>query len=127
MSTDDPWGYAKAYSYLVLRRGQMLVDFNGNPATKKIDLALADGLLAHRRQDANGHYFLSSAIHFVDDKDSVATRAYFPLAVFWSAWKWTGDRKYLDPIFDGGTTSLMQLNANALDILGIRKTWGPRI
>ena len=127
MSTDDPWGYAKAYSYLVLAPGQMLVDFNGNPATKKIDLELADGLLAHRRKDAEGHCFLPSAIHFVDDKDSVATRAYFPWPVFWSAWKWTGDRKYLDPIFDGGTTSLMQLNANALDILAIRDTWGPRI
>ena len=127
MSTDDPWGYAKAYSYLVLAPGQMIVDFNGNPTAKKIDLELADGLLAHRRQDADGHYFLPSAIHFVDDKDSVATRAYFPWPVFWSAWKWTGDRKYLDPIFDGGTTSLMQLNANALDLLDIRKTWGPRI
>ena len=105
----------------------MIVEFNGNRATKKIDLELADGLLAHRRQDANGHYFLPSAIHFVDDKDSVATRAYFPWPVFWSAWKWTGDRKYLDPIFDGGTTSLMQINANTLDILKLRKTWGPRI
>jgi hypothetical protein len=127
MSTDDPWGYAKAYSYLVLAPGQMLVDFNGNPTTKKIDLELADGLLAHRRQDADGHYVIPSAIHFMDDKDSVATRAYFPWPVFWSAWKWTGDRKYLDPIFDGGTTSLMQLNANALDILDIRNKWGRRI
>ncbi|HXI84912.1 MAG TPA: LamG-like jellyroll fold domain-containing protein [Verrucomicrobiae bacterium] len=127
MATDDPWGYAKAYSYLVLAPGQMLVDFNGNPTAKKIDLELADGLLAHRRRDADGHYVIPSAIHFVDDRDSVATRAYFPWPVFWSAWKWTGDRKYLDPIFDGGTTSLMQLNANALDMLSIRDTWGPRI
>ncbi len=127
MATDDPWGCAKAYSYLVLAPGQMLVEFNGNPTAKKLLLELSDGLLAHRHQDATGHYVLPSAIHFVDDKDSDATRKYFPWPVFWSAWKWTGDRKYLDPIFDGGTTSLMAVNANTLDILDLRNTWGPRI
>jgi len=127
MATEDPWGYAKAYSYLVLAPGQMLVEYNGNPTAKKLLLELADGLLAHRHQDADGHYVLPTAIHFVDDKDGVATRGYFPWPVFWTAWKWTGDRKYLDPIFDGGTTSLMAVNANMLDILDIRNTWGPRI
>ena len=32
MATEDPWGYAKAYSYLVLQPGQLLVDYDGNPA-----------------------------------------------------------------------------------------------
>jgi hypothetical protein len=127
MATDDPWGCAKAYSYLVLAPGQMVVDYNGNPTAKKVLIELADGLLAHRHQDANGHYTLPTAIHFTDDKDSTATRGYFPWPLFWSSWKWTGDRKYLDPIFDGGTTSLMAVNANALDWLDQRKEWGPRI
>ncbi|HUI07437.1 MAG TPA: LamG-like jellyroll fold domain-containing protein [Verrucomicrobiae bacterium] len=127
MAEEDPWGCVKAYSYLVLQPGQLLVDYNGNPAVKKVLLELADGLLAHRRQDANGHYVLPTAIRFRDDKDFTATRSYFPWPLFWTAWKWTGNRKYLDPIFDMGTTGIMAVNANALDILDLRKTWGPRI
>ncbi len=127
MAQDDPGGYAKAYSYLVLQPGQLLVDYNGNPAAKKVLLELADGLLAHRKEAADGRYTLPTAIHFKDDKDSAATRSYFAWPLFWSAWKWTGDRKYLDPIFDGGTTSLLAVNANTLDLLNLRKDWGPRI
>jgi hypothetical protein len=127
MTTEDPWGYAKNYAYLMLQPGQLLVDYSGNPAQKQLLLELADGLLAHRRMDANGLYILPTAIHFSDDKDSIATRSYFPWPLFWTAWKWTGDRKYLDPILGGGTTSIMAVNANALDLLDLRKDWGPRI
>ena len=127
MATEDPWGCVKSYSYLVLGPGQLLVDYNGNPTAKQVIVELADGLLAHRHQDANGRYTLPTAIRFRDDKDETATRGNFPWPLFWSVWKWTGDHKYLDPIFDGGTTSLMAVNANALDVLGVRKDWGPRI
>jgi len=127
MATDDPWGCVKAYSYLVLQPGQLLVEYNGNPAAKKVLLELADGLLAHRHKDAEGNYVLPTAIHFVDDKETTATRGYFPCALFWTAWKWTGDRKYLAPIFDLGTSGLMLVNGNALDVLDLRKEWGPRI
>ncbi|MGA2444041.1 MAG: LamG-like jellyroll fold domain-containing protein [Opitutaceae bacterium] len=127
MATDDPWGYAKAYSYLVLQPGQLLVDYNGNPAAKKVLLELADGLLAHRKQDADGRYSLPTAIHFADDRDAHATRSYFPWHVFWGAWKWTGDRKYLAPILDAGPSAVMAVNANALDWLTLREDIGQRI
>lgn len=127
MAEDEPWGYAKAYSYLVLQPGQLLVDYNGNPAAKKVLLELADGLLAHRHQDAKGKFVLPSAINFKTDADSDATRRYFPWPLFWSSWKWTGDSRYLQPIYDGGTTSVMSVNANALDLLSARETWGAKI
>ena len=127
MAEDEPWDYAKAYSYLVLQPGQLLVDYNGNPAAKKVLLELADGLLAHRHPDARGKFVLPSAINFKTDADSDATRSYFPWPLFWSSWKWTGDSRYLQPIYDGGTTSLMAVNANALDLLLVRKTWGAKI
>ena len=38
-----------------------------------------------------------------------------------------GDRRYLDPMFDAGTNAVMSINANALDVLGIRADWGARI
>jgi hypothetical protein len=127
MATDDPWGYAKAYSYLVLQPGQLLVDYNGNPAAKKLLLELADGLLAHRKQGSDGRYTLPAAVHFSDDRDALSTRNYFPWHVFWGAWRWTGDRRYLDPILDNGASGLMAVNANALDWLGMRGDFGPRI
>ena len=127
MATEDPWGWAKAYSYLVLQPGQLLVDFNGSPAAKKVLLELADGLLAHRRPDADGRFHLPSAIHFVDDRDGDATRGFLPWHVFWGAWRWTGDSRYLDPILDEGTSGLMAVNANALDWLQLRNDFGRRI
>jgi len=127
MATEDPWGYAKAYSYLVLQPGQLLVDYDGNPEAKQVLLEMADGLLAHRESDGHGHYTLPSAIHFSDDKDARATRGYFPWHVFWGAWRWTGDHKYLTPILDEGVSGLMVVNANALDWLGERNDLGRRI
>jgi len=126
MATDDPWGYAKSYSYLSLQPAQLLVEYNGNPEARRVLLELADGLLAHRHKDENGRYTLPSAIHFVDDKEAVATRTYFPWPLFWSAYKWTNDRKYLAPILDGGTTYIAEVNANLLDLLDIRQTWGAK-
>jgi hypothetical protein len=127
MATDDPWGCAKGYSYLVLQPGQLLVNYNDNPAAKKILLELADGLLAHRHKDTNGVYALPTAIRFQDDQEISLPFRYFPWPLFWTAWEWTGDRKYLDPIFDLGPAGIMMVNANLLDVLDLRKDWGPRI
>jgi len=127
MATEDPWGYAKAYSYLVLQPGQLLVDFNGNPEAKQVLLELADGLLAHRRQRPDGGYDLPTAIHFADDEDARATRGYFPWHVFWGAWRWTGDRKYLAPILDEGVSGITAVNADAFDWLGVRDEFGRRL
>jgi len=121
---DGPWGWAKPYSYLVCQVPQLLVDFNGNPAAKKIQLELADGLLAHRHADAGGRGSLPTAIHFVDDREGDYGRGYFPWHMFWAAWKWTGEKKYLAPIVDGGST--MAVNANVLDLLDLRKDWAAR-
>lgn len=127
IAEEEPWGYAKPYSYLMLQPSQLLTDYNGSPATKKMLLELADGLLAHRRPDGQGGIDMPGSIRFRDDREATANRTYFPWPLFWTAWKWTGDRNYLEPILDGGTTSLMALNANALDALGLRADWGPRI
>ena len=127
MATEEPWGYTKAYSYLVLQPDQLLVNYSGNPAAKKLALDLADGYLAHRHKNANGRYVLPTAIQFETDKDAASTRGTTPWPLFWSAYTWTGDKKYLDPIFDSGISTVTAVNANTLDLLGIRDTWGPRL
>lgn len=123
-ATEDPWGYAKPYSYLVLQVPQLLVSFNGNPATKQWLLEVADGLLAHRHTGGRPGV---PAVHFVDDREDDVGRGYFPSHVFWAAYVFTGDRRYLVPILENPVTSLTLLNANVLDLLELRKEWGARL
>ncbi|MDI1320676.1 MAG: hypothetical protein PSW75_10865, partial [bacterium] len=73
-ATEEPWGYTKPYSYLLLQPSQLLVDFNGNPVAKKMLLELADGLLAHRRPDGKGGHATALAVRFQDDREAVANR-----------------------------------------------------
>jgi len=127
MAEEEPWGRSKYYSYLVLQPGMLLVDYNGSPAVKKVVTELADSLLAHRFKDANGKYGVPSAIQFATDKDDEATRGSLPWPMFWGAYSWTGDSKYLTPFRDGGLRSFMEINANTLDLLGLRKEFGPSI
>jgi len=126
MAEEEPWGWSKPSSILVLHPGIMLVDYNGNPQMKKIVTELADGFLAHRQQDQSGAARQSIAIRFVDDKEAPNTRGSV-LPVFWAAWKWTGDSKYLRPFQDEGSRAFESIPANALDQLGLRQTWGNEI
>jgi hypothetical protein len=121
MAEDGPWGWSKPYSYLVCQVPQLLVDYNGNPAAKKIQLELADGLMAHRRLNAGTRNEFPTSIHFSDDAEGDYGRGFFPWHMFWAAWEWTGDRKYLAPILE--SNSGLTVNANALDLLGLRADW----
>jgi len=127
IAEDSVWGASRGYSYLVLQPGQLLVDYNGNPEAKKIMVELADGLLAHRHKNGNDEFVLPSEIQFKSDRGYSAPRSYFPWPLFWTAFKWTGERKYLDPIFDLGTSGVLGINPNTLDLLGLRHDWTGRI
>lgn len=126
LATDGPWGWSKPFSYLILQPAYLLADFNGQPAAQQLVVELADGLLAHRKPTA-GAASLPAAIHFATDAEGEAARGFFPWPLFWAAWRWTGDRKYLDPIADGGLTYYSAINANALDLLGLRAEWSQRL
>lgn len=126
LAEDGPWGWSKPYSYLVLHPLYLLVDFNGNPAARRLVLELADGLLAHRKP-AGGPHSLPLAIHFATDAEGDAARNFPPWALFWAAWRWTGRANYLAPLHDGGLTTLGAINANALDLLHLRADWSQRL
>jgi hypothetical protein len=127
MALEGVWGWSRGYSNLVLQPESLLVDFNGNPTGKKVLLELADGQIAHRHKNAKGDYEIPTAIQYTTDIGMNVSHTYFPWPLFWSAWKWTGQAKYLDPIFDGGVPAITGVNANMLDLASLRPSWGPRI
>jgi hypothetical protein len=120
IAEDPPWNATKGYSYLVIQPGQLLVDYNGNPEAKKLLLELADGALAHRQVDANGRATTVEAINFLTDAPIGEGRRYLPAHLFWGAYAWTGDKKYLAPLVDAGPGALAGLNGNTLDLLDLR-------
>ena len=126
MSEEDVWGWQKAYSFLVFQPGALLVQFNGAPPTRKLFLELADGLLAHRKPNANGGYSLHNVINFRTDEDKVSPIS-IDWYVFWAAYKWTGDAKYLQPLRDEGPAILASLTADGLDLLKVKDTWGTQV
>ncbi|MDP2982216.1 MAG: hypothetical protein Q8O92_02655, partial [Candidatus Latescibacter sp.] len=92
----------------------------------KLLLELADGILAHRKKDAQGNFSIDTTINFRTDEGSPSGMG--PLShLFYAAWRWTGDQKYLHPLLDIGSGSLGSINGNALDIMGKRDTWGRQI
>lgn len=130
IADEGVWEWSKPYNYLILHAGMVLVEFNGNPAAKKLMLELADGLLAHGKKEADGRYSITTSVHFRTDEErpsSLGTAAH----LLWAAYRWTGDRKYLEPIIaetDRGNYAYFGLwrgiNANIVDQLGKRDTWG---
>ncbi|HEV7684126.1 MAG TPA: hypothetical protein VGO68_18490, partial [Pyrinomonadaceae bacterium] len=123
LAEDEPWGWSKPSSILAFHPAMMLVEYNGNPQMKQIITELADGFLAHRKKNANANPRQSIAIRFADDQEAPNNRGNV-LPVYWAAWKWTGDAKYLEPFKDQGARALESIPANALDQLALRQTWG---
>ena len=122
MSTGGVWGWAKNRSYFVYHPALQLVLFNGTPETRKLVLETADGFLAHYHADGNGKPTVHLTVNFKTNEDLPTTDdAWF---ILWAAYRWTGDKKYLAPFEGDPVASLRQINADALDMLNVRDTWG---
>jgi hypothetical protein len=128
------WGWSKPYSNLILHPGVALADFNGNPTVRKLVIDLADGYLAHGHQDADGGWTFPEEINASTEETrgvlTAKSRGNVALMqILWEAYSWTHDERYLRPLqseLAGGTAygELSELNANLLDILNQRSTWG---
>lgn len=126
IAEEGVWGWSKPSSYLALHPAIALVDFNGTPRVKKWLLELADGLLAHYKVEDSGVRSIRATVEFATDTDLPGNSdRTWPL--LWAAFRWTGDRKYVQPFLDAGPRSLQALNANALDQMGMRQAWGPQV
>ncbi len=125
MATGGVWGWGKGRSYMVFHPALLLAAYNGTPRTRSMIVELADGFLAHRHLDANGKMGMHYAVNFHTNEDKSDGNT--PWFILWAAFKFTGDHKYLVPFGDDGPTSLRLINADALDILHVRDTWGQQL
>ena len=126
MATGGVWGWTKARSYMDFHPALDLVLFNGAPETRKMVLETVDGMLAHRKQEADGRWVTRTDINFKTDEDLPGGDA-TPDFMFWAAYRWTGDKKYLLPFMDAGPSSLAHISSDALDMLNLRDTWGKQL
>jgi hypothetical protein len=121
---EGPFEWGKYYSYLVLHPGVLMAEYNGDATGKKYVIGLADGILAHGKQNADGTWTFADEINWrTDETRGVLGSNQPPHQLLWAAYRWTGDTKYLNPF--GKTASAMQtINENTLDILNKRDSWG---
>lgn len=136
VSRDGPWGWSHPYSYLILHPGIVLADFNDDPTIKKLVVDLADGHMAHGKQRPDGSWIYPEDIHAAtgESRGELAAGARGNVStaqLFWAAWRWTGDDKYLRPLkgemVKGKLADLDELNADVVDKLGMRDTWGAKL
>jgi hypothetical protein len=120
MAEGGVWGSSKEHSYMVFHPALSLVLFNGSPETRKMILELADGILAHYKPGPDGKPTLHVEVNFKTDEDKPT--GIEPWFILWAAYRWTGDPKYVKPFVDMPVESLARINADALDMLDLRKS-----
>lgn len=130
---DNNWEWQKPYSFPILHPAIMLGEFNAGPRSRQLITETADGYMAYAYTADDGQWVLPNEIHWRTGE----TRGGEMMrgsgsgdvpTVFWTAWHWTGDEKYLQ-VLDyrrarGGISALSRLNDNFIDALGKRETWG---
>ena len=130
---EGPWAWSKPYSPLILHPGILLAEYNGNPMMKALVIALADSYLAHGKKNDKGETVFPEDINSLTDEDrGTLTAGSNGLAgivqLMWTAYRWTGDAKYLAPVESvaakGDHAPLTLINANAIDVLNKRDSWG---
>jgi hypothetical protein len=128
---EDPWQWGKQYSYVILHPGLLMVDWNNQPSTKALLLDLADGYLAHGKQGPDGGWTYPAEINWPNDAERGGTGIGEAISLFYAAWRWTGDEKYLRPIFSEvdkrGLGALANVNGPMMELLNKRAEWTPKI
>jgi len=128
--SEGVWAKSRPYSYIILHPGLSLVEYSGHPATRKLIVEIADGILATRHQDSNGVWRTTSEMLFPSG-EGIGTSLGAGVHILWAAYRWTGDDKYLLPIMDdaghGNFGFFSALNPNLIDHLEKRDDWGAKI
>lgn len=121
---EGPWEWQKPYSFGVIHPSILISDYNGDQTAKDTVIGLADGYMAHTKPDGS----LPNEINWRTDAERGGTvlqgsGADGPFQIFWSAYRLTGDKKYLAPInwriSKNGVRALQSINENALTEMGL--------
>ncbi len=144
---EGPWEWGKYYSYLVLHPGILMAEYNGDPTGKTYVLGLSDGILAHGKLDSLGIMTFPDEINWrTDATHNDLPAGTTPMQLFWASYRWTGDKKYLQPILSsvekankvdsvtvGGARvpaekdnikPIASLNEDLVNVLGMQDSWG---
>ena len=131
--TEGPWGWEHPYSYLILHPGIMLVNFNDNPQVKQLILKVADSYISYGKKLPDGSWCFPEFFNSQNDATEGClkphTRGIAAVSqLFWAAYQWTGDKKYLEPLTSvlepSDHFALRFLNANVMGELGKTDSWG---
>lgn len=127
------WEWQKPYSFPIMHPAIMLGEFNADRRSRNLVTKLADGYLAYGYTAEDGQWTLPNEINWRTgatrggEIQRGAGSGDVP-TLFWSAWHWTKDAKYLQVIDNriarAGLGSLARLNDNVIDQLDQRDSWG---
>lgn len=102
IAEEKAWAYSASDSFHVFHPTYMLVRYNGSPKARKLVLEVADSMMAH----FDGKR-LKVQIDLETDEATVHERTReWPL--FYAAYRFTGERRYLDAIADPDLYALQQ-------------------
>ncbi|MEP7004385.1 MAG: LamG-like jellyroll fold domain-containing protein [Sphingomonas bacterium] len=130
---EGAWEWQKPYSFTVMHGPILMGLYNANPTARGLVTGVIDGWMAHGKQDAQGNWSYPNEINWRTDAERVGDGGGVstPLQSAWAAWRFTGDEKYLRPVFGrtakSGPGSLADLNENVVDVLGHAKDWGKKL
>lgn len=93
------WTWSTPREFLHLGPALMMGQQYGNAEARRYVLEFAESMLAHSRQQANGHVDLPVEVNF--QTDSVRRwGTLFSMVVMDYCHRWTGDRRFLAPLLD---------------------------
>ncbi|WP_028918298.1 LamG-like jellyroll fold domain-containing protein [Pseudoxanthomonas sp. J35] len=127
------WQWQKPYSFPALHPAFLLGDWNADPTGRKLVVGLADGYLAHAYTAEDGQWALPNEIHWATGQTRggelvMGSGGGDTMHLFWAAWRWTGDARYLRALdyraMRSGPASLGNLGENFLGVLGRQDDWG---
>ena len=125
---EGPWEWQKPYSFTVMHAPILVGLYNGNPAARGLVTGVVDGWMAHAKTGKDGAVSYPNEINWRTDGERVGDGggAWTQLQSAWTAWRFTGDRKYLAPVFSrlGKTgNGIAELNENLFSVLPEGKAW----
>lgn len=130
------WQWQKPYSFPALHPAFLVGAYNADPTGRRLVTGLADGYLAHAYTAADGQWVLPNEINWATGQTrggelNDGSGGGDTVHLFWAAWRWTGDEKYLRPLHyrvaRGGPGALSNLGENFIEVLGRDQDWGRRL